>query len=99
MCEDVFFVFLLNIRAKSAINQHITVEKGTSTTKPQLGNLVESGATITTVEASEHVCTTTPNYVTTVGASGVHDAEQLSHQTELTECQMPKLSVGYLGRA
>lgn len=63
---------------------HVIVKKGISTTKPQLGYLVESAATITTVEASVHVCTTTSNYVTTVGASGIPNSEQLSHQTELS---------------
>lgn len=78
---------------------HVIAKKGISTTKPQLGYLVESGATITTVEASERVYTS--NYVTTVGASDIPNAEQLSHQTELSVNwkSNAQLSVGYLGRA
>ena len=45
--------------------------------------LVDSGATISIVKASEHVCTPMSNFVTIVEVSGILSAEQLSHKTEI----------------
>lgn len=45
--------------------------------------LVDSGATISTVKTSEHVCAPTAKYITTVGVSGIPNAEPLSHPAEL----------------
>ncbi|XP_044197682.1 uncharacterized protein LOC122972712 isoform X3 [Thunnus albacares] len=46
--------------------------------------MVDSGATISTVKADEHVCTPTPNFVTTVGVSGVPVVEPLSQRAKIT---------------
>lgn len=46
--------------------------------------LVDSGATISMVKATEHVCTPTPNFVTTVGVSGVPIAQPLSQRAKIT---------------
>ncbi|XP_053195576.1 uncharacterized protein LOC128379963 [Scomber japonicus] len=43
--------------------------------------LVDSGATISTVKSSEHVCTLTSRFITTVGVSGIPNEEPLSHQS------------------